>query len=400
MRYRNARLADARVVDIDVLDGIIVSVTEAESSPVVSDVVDLGRRLVLPAFVEPHAHLDKALLSERIDNPSNDLLGAIRAIEAARGSITYDDIVDRASRAAEMFARNGVSSIRTHADTMSENGLQSVRALIDVKQRCAPFIDIQVAMLLAWPVVGEEGARHRELAEEAIEAGIDVVGGCPHLDDHPEAALEYFLALAETHDLPLDLHADENLRPDSCDLERLADRILATRPNVRANASHCVSLGMQTLDVQRRTSAKVAEAGITVTTLPITNLFLQSRDVRVAMPRGITAISTLSEAGVVVAAGADNVQDPFNPMGRADPLETASLVVVAGHTDPETALHYVGAHARLAIGDPPCEIASGSRADFVALHAATVREAIAMQPSDRLVIHRGEMMFGQSRNTK
>lgn len=396
MRFTNARLPDARIVDIDIEAGVIASVSPAGSSSSSAQVVDLEHKLVLPAFAEPHAHLDKALLSERIDNPSNDLMGAIHALDDARHSITFDDIVDRGVRAAELFARNGATSIRTHADTMDANGLQSVNALLEVKRRCAGFVDIQVAMLLAWPVVGESGARHRDLAEEAVAAGVDVIGGCPHLDDHPEEALEYFLALAERHKLPLDLHADENLRPDSRDLERLADRMLATRPTVLANASHCVSLGMQPAETQRRTAEKVASAGISVTALPITNLFLQSRDVRVAMPRGITAITSLMEAGVVVAAGADNVQDPFNPMGRADPLETASLMVVAGHVDPDTALRCVGRQAHVAVGQIPPGLNPGDRADFVALNASSPREAVAMQPSNRMVIHRGAVVFGQS----
>lgn len=397
MRFRNARLPDSRVVDIDVRGGLIVGVTEAGSTAGEprADSIDLHRRLVLPAFAEPHTHLDKALLAERIDNPTNDLMGAIRALEAHRESITYADIVTRASRAASLFASHGVAKLRTHADTMSENQLQSVNALLEVKKKCADFIDIQVAMLLAWPVCGDDGAEHRELAEEAVRAGVDVVGGCPHLDDQPEAAVEFFLALAERHNLPLDLHADENLRPSSRDLRTLAERMLATNPRVRVNASHCVSLGMQDEHEQRETARFVAEAGITVTALPMTNLFLQARDIAVGPPRGITAVGILRSEGVTVAAGADNVQDPFNPMGKADPLETASLMVVAGHVDPAFALSAVSGNAHSAIGTKSPSIEAGEAADFVVLDVATPREAIAAQPDDRVVIHRGSVIHGQ-----
>lgn len=396
MRFVNARLSDGRRVDIDVRDGVVVAVhdlpgmRQPEKQP---DVVDLRDGLLLSAFVEPHTHLDKALLSERIENPTNDLMGAIAAIEEGRSTITHDDIVDRACRAAHLFARNGVAILRTHADTMSANKLQSVNALLEVKKRCADFIDIQVAMLLAWPVVGPSGAEHRELAAEAVHAGVDVVGGCPHLDEAPEAAVEFFLEFAESHGVPLDLHADENLRPASRDLRLLAERAIATRPRVRLNASHCVSLGVQSEVEQRTTAGLVAKAGISVTVLPMTNLFLQGRDQRVAQPRGLTAIEALRDAGVTVAAGADNVQDPFSPMGKADPLETACLMVAAGHVDPLFALAAVSANAATAIGVEAGGPRVGSVADFVVFDATTSREAIAMQPPRR-VIHRGRLVFG------
>lgn len=398
MRFTNARLADSRVVDIDVQDGVITRIGGPSSAPLRPDehIVDLRGRLVLPAFAEPHTHLDKALLSERIVNPTNDLMGAIRALEANRDSITRADIVERATRAATRFASNGVSVLRTHADTMSDNGLESVEALLEVKRRCSSFIDIEVAMLLAWPVVGAEGAAHRELAEEAVRIGVDVVGGCPHLDDHPEEAVEYFLGLAERHRLPLDLHADENLRPTSRDLRVLAERMLATRPRVRANASHCVSLSTQNEREQRETARLVSEAEISVTALPMTNLFLQARDLVVAQPRGITPVNLLRSEGVIVCAGADNVQDPFNPLGKADPLETASFMVVAGHVEPEFAVDSVCANSLQAMGRTPVAIEAGRVADFVALDAATSRQAVADQPANRVVIHRGEIVFGQA----
>jgi len=94
-----------------------------------------------------------------------------------------------------------------------------------------------------------------------------------------------------------------------------------------ATASHCVSLGMQDAPRQREIAELVAGAGIGVVALPHTNLYLQGRG-SAPMPRGLTAVAALRDAGVNVAAGADNLQDPFNPMGRGCPFETASLMVL------------------------------------------------------------------------
>ena len=399
------RLASVHVpslghVDLDIDKGVISSITAAGTTAIDAEVHDLNGHVLLPGFVEPHAHLDKAFLADRINNPSGDLLGAIRGLEAVRDTITFDDIVQRAVSAAQLMSCNGVTSIRTHADTTVNGGLTSVLALLEAKKLCASFIDIQVAMLLTWPVTGNEGANNRSLAREAIAAGIDVVGGCPHLDHDPRGAVEYFLSLAMDNNLPLDLHADENLRPTSQDLDYLAQIVLSDNLQHPLSASHCVSLSIQDEHTVRSTAERVSAAGINVTALPHTNLFLQGRDSTTNTPRAITPVSILRTAGVNVAAGADNVQDPFNPMGRADPLETASLMVMASHQTADEAIQMVTSCASKVVHNQFASVAVGQQANLVAVPASNVREAIAMGPPDRFVVYGGVVITNQKRNIK
>lgn len=337
-----------------------------------------GGHIHLPMLVEPHAHIDKAFLAERVRNESNDLMGAIIALDAARDSITPADTFDRAVRALRMYAANGVATVRTHADVTLANGLESLEALLQARDECAGFIDVQVAMLLSWPVTGTDSAPLRALAERAVEAGTDVVGGCPHLDDDPAGAVEYLHSLALASGLPLDLHADENLDPASRDLELLADLMLRTGSDVSAVASHCVSLSVRTEQEQRAVARKAARAGISVVCLPQTNLYLQANGVHTAPPRALTPVRLLLEEGVNVCAGGDNLQDPFNPMGRADPLEAANLLVTVAHLGPEEALECVAASAARAVGAAP-----DSR--MLTVRASTVREALATGGPDRRV---------------
>jgi cytosine deaminase len=334
--------------------------------------------IALPAFAEPHAHLDKAFLAEVVDNPSGDLLGAIRAMEANRHLVTLADTIERAERAARLLLANGTTAIRTHADMTMENGLKSVEALITVRERLRGEVDIQVAVLCGWPSTGVRGADHRALLREAIAMGVDLVGGCPHLEDDAHEANDNFLTIAAEAGLPVDLHTDETLDPTMLALDDLACRVVATGFPHRVTASHCCSLGMQPVDVQRAVAERVAEAGIGVVVLPHTNLYLQGRDHQAAMPRGLTAVKALREAGVVVAAGADNLQDPFNPVGRGDPLETASLMMMAAHLLPGEALASVSTDARAVMGLARTD-------DQVHVRAATVREAIAFGPPGRTV---------------
>ena len=364
------------------------------------NVVSLDGYVVTSTFVEPHAHLDKAFLADRISNPGGDLMGAIQGLGAVRDTITHADIVERAMRAVRLMSANGVTSIRTHADTTISGGLSSVLALLEVKERCAHFMDIQVAMLLEWPVTGAAGKEHQALARDAIAAGIDVVGGCPHLDPDPRGAVEYLLELAMNAGLPLDLHADENMRASSSDLEHLADIVIRDNFSHQMNASHCVSLSVQSeLDIDR-IATKVATAGISVTALPQTNLFLQERGVSTTPARAITPINRLRHAGVVVAAGADNLQDPFNLVGRGDPLEIASLLMVSAHVSAPDALEMISTHAHQAIHGVGSSLATDQPANFVATPAANLRESIAMGPPDRIVVYGGVVLDKQIRNRK
>lgn len=399
--FTNAQLLDGSIVDIAIANGLFAWIGVPTQSPIpCGNTVDLNGYVVTTSFVEPHAHLDKAFLADRISNPSGDLLGAVRGLEAARSTITHNDIIERATRAVHLMSKNGVTSIRTHADTTMSGGLSSIHALIEVKDKCVNFMDVQVAMLLEWPVTGVAGKKHLSLARDAISAGIDVVGGCPHLDPDPRGAVELLLDLAVEAGLPLDLHADENMRPDSSDLEHLADIAIRDNLSHQMNASHCVALSTRSeVDIDRIAS-KVSAAGITVTALPQTNLFLQERGKSTSPARAITPIHRLKRAGVSVAAGSDNLQDPFNLVGRGDPLEIASLLMVSGHVSAIEAIQMISTHAHHAIHGVGSSLAIDQPANFVATPAANLRESIAMGPPDRIVVYGGVVLDNQIRNRK
>jgi len=384
---QDALLADGTTTSLRICAGLVASV--GGSAEINDERLNAHGALVLPAMAEAHAHLDKAFLAETVMNRTGDLMGAILAMEVAHGTITERDTAARAERAARLIARNGATVIRTHADVTKDNELSSVSALLAVRDRLRDVVDIQVFALTGFPSLGLEGARQRALLREAISMGIDGIGGCPHLEPDPHAANESFLTLAAEAGLPLDLHVDETLDPSRFALADLAERVIASGFPHRVAASHCVSLVMQSAQVQAQISERLAEAGISVIALPSSNLYLQGREHGVATPRALTAVAALRAAGVNVAAGADNLQDPFNPVGRGDCLETASLMVMAGHLLPRDAYATVSSAARMAMGLAVAGVEVGMVADLVLLPARTTREAIAFAPGDRTVIRAG-----------
>ena len=401
---RSARLADGRLVDVRCADGVIAAVqprgAQGETMLGVEpgDIAhDLDGWLLLPAPAEPHAHLDKALSADRVPNPAGDLKGAIEAWASYRPRLTFDDVVERAERAARRLVANGCTAIRTHVDVADDVQVMCVAALVEVRRRLADLLDLQIVALLApWA--------DWALLREAVAAGADVIGGVPHLATDPAAMQTFCLDLAAELGVPVDLHTDEHLDPAGLDVRSLAAWVARTGFPHGVTASHCVSLGVQAPDVQRAVAEEIAAAGVSVVTLPQTNLYLQGRDQPCGTPRGLTALAALHAARVVVGAGADNLQDPFNLVGRGDPLETAALLVMAGHLLPDDAYALISSGARRVMGLPAARatsvIAVGSPAELLALEAATVRAAVADAPGGRLVVHSGAIVAGRPPATK
>jgi cytosine/creatinine deaminase len=388
----NAQLQDGSLVDIEIDDatGTITGIEPLKGeSPRTG--VNLNGDVLSIAPIEPHAHLDKVLTAQLVPNPKGDLMGAIQGWTSFFPSLTVTDMVSRATQAARELVSSGVTTIRTHVNVHEGIDLKAMEALLQVRADLAPIVDIEVVSLTGW-VTGGNDENRRLLRESVMMDPSVVVGGCPHLDVTPNEATDVALDLAGELGRKIDLHTDENLEPHSQDLRYLAERILKTGFAGAAAASHCCSLAMQELGLQRDTAAIVAQAGVAVIALPQTNLFLQARDHTVAPPRGLTSVGVLREAGAVVAAGADNVRDPFNSMGRHDPCETAALMVMAGHFVPGDAWDCVTSAAAVALGRPAPTIAVGQPADLVSLPGADLADAISRADQARRVWKRGRLV--------
>jgi cytosine deaminase len=245
-----------------------------------------------------------------------------------------------------------------------------------------------VVALVSNPMAGQAGQDLRR----ALREGADVAGGCPHLDPDPDGAVGICLDAAGEAGVPMDLHTDETLNPRMLTLATMADLVTRTGFPHQVTASHCVSLGVQEARTRQRVAEAAAAARIAVVALPQTNLYLQGRDHPAATPRGLTAVTALREAGATVAAGGDNLRDPFHPVGRGDALEVAALMVTCGHLSPEAALDSVTAAPREALGLPPVLIAPGSRADLVALPAVDALDALGAASAHRTVWRAGAIV--------
>jgi cytosine deaminase len=393
-----AALADGRVVNVRLAGGLIESVGVPGNAPwnapgrlpAADDRLDLAGFLLLPAPAEPHAHLDSSLVGGAATNRSGDLAGAVEGWRPYQASVGRDDFARRAMTAALMGLSNGATAIRSHVSVTSAIGLRAAEALIEVRERLRGQMEIQ---LVAFPMqlTGMAEEEDRRLLRAALELGVDAVGGGPYRDPDPAAYHETVLAIAAEFGRPVDLHTDETLDREVLTLPDLASRVRASGFRHRVTASHCVSLGVQPPAVIRGVAEQVAAAGVAVICNPQTNLYLQARRYESAPPRGLTAVRQLREAGVLVAGGGDDVRNPFNPVGRVDPLETASLLVTAGHLTVEDAYDAVSVAARAVMGLPAVRVEAGYPAELLAVRATTLAEVLA-GGADRVVIHEGRVV--------
>ncbi|MDJ0335813.1 amidohydrolase family protein [Salinibacterium sp. G-O1] len=386
---RNATLPDGCLVDVELIEDVVRTVRPASDSPLVDDygTLDLTGFMLLPAPAEPHAHLDKALSWDLINPPAGDLGRAIESWRAYSTVMTVQSIADRAREQALTMLRNGTTAVRCHVDMLvGPEPLRGVEALVQVRRELAGLMDIELVAL-----AGSDASD--ATVEAALDLGVDLVGGAPHLAPSPGEDLRRLLAIAERRGVGVDLHTDEGLTGDPTIIEFAR---IVRNWTVPVSAGHCVRLGTLEAAQLDEVITEILASDIGIISLPITNLYLQGWDHPVSTPRGITALRSLLDAGVRVGAGADNVRDPFNPVGRSDALETASLLVTAAHLSLDEAYAAVSTGARSVMSLPRAGVSVGSRAELIAVRGSTMSEVIATASPDRFVIHAGRLV-SQSR---
>ena len=390
---RNATLPDDRTgIDVGVADGYIVTIkphldAEADS------VIDADGQLLSPPFVDPHFHMDATLsLGLPRLNRSGTLLEGIALWGELKPLLTHEAVVERALRYCDLAVSQGLLAIRSHVD-ISDPRLITVDALLEVRARVAPYIELQ---LVAFPQDGyfrSPGAV--ELLRAALDRGVDIVGGIPHFERTMAAgtaSVEELFRLAADRGLPIDIHCDESDDPLSRHVETMAAETHRFGLGRRATASHVTSMHSMDNYYASKLIALIAESGMNVIANPLINITLQGRHDTYPKRRGLTRVPELLAAGVPVAFGKDCTMDPWYSLGSADMLEVAHMTVhVAQMTAPDAmrlCFHSVTTASAQVMGLTGYGIEVGNRADFVLLQARSAVEAVRLKPT-RLVVVKG-----------
>lgn len=394
---RNATLdTTAEPVEVGVKDGVITAVSSAEL-PSANRIIDAEGRMISPAFIEPHFHLENALLWEGTRNTSGTLREAIEVYGKIKGSMPIDDIVRRGSVALRASIQNGVQWFRSHVDIDRVAQLHLLEANVALRKKFTHLIDIQ---LIAFPQMGM--ARDPEVIDlmwRAMENGADVVGGMPHGEKNMDDAarqIEIAFEIAKKYDADIDMHVDETDDPYWHSLEHLAEQTIENGWEGRVTAAHCCAMSAWNDPMAARIIEKVAKARINVVTMAPINLMLEGRGDRHPKRRGIARVKELLEAGVNVSCGQDDLKNMFYSYGNMDPLDVAFVVALAAHmSSPEeiqAAFDMPRYNAAKIFGLRNYGIHEGADANMVLIDSQSAVDALRRRPARRYVIRNGEVL--------
>lgn len=385
---RQARIAGREGLwDLDIEAGRIAALMPWQTASARSDasVLDAQGRLLTPPFVEPHVHLDAALTAgQPAFNRSGTLFEGIQRWSERKQTLTVEDVKQRAARALQWQIAGGIQFVRTHCD-VTDPSLTALRALLELKAEVADRVSLQI---VAFPQEGIVSyPRGRELMEEALRLGADVVGAIPHFEftrDGGVTSLGIAFDLAERYDRLLDIHCDEIDDEQSRFLEVVAAEAHQRGLGARTTASHTTAMGSYNDAYAYKLFRLLRMAGLNFIANPLVNIHLQGRFDSYPKRRGITRVKELLEAGLNVCFGHDDIVDPWYPLGTGNMLQVLHMGLhvcqVMGHDALSDCLKLITTHSAraMALGDA-YGIEVGRPANFLLLDARSEYEAVRRQ---------------------
>ncbi|NEQ77470.1 MAG: cytosine deaminase [Okeania sp. SIO2C9] len=390
------------LVDIEISKGHIIQVIyssthlpslETENIPT----VDLKGGQVWPCFVDMHTHLDKGHIWMRSPNSDGSFDGALDAeAKDAKEYWNAEDIYRRMEFGLKCSYAHGTKAIRTHLahlECFAEQGNISLDVFQTLQKEWEGRLILQpVSLVSADYYLTEAGEK---LADKIADIG-GILGAFPLMNSDLDNQLERLFSLAKERQLDLDLHTDENGDPNSRVLYKVAEKAIIHQFSGKIICGHCCSLAVQTPEQVTATLKLVKEAGISIVSLPMCNLYLQNRqDNHTPKWRGVTLLHELKKQGISVAVASDNCRDPFFGFGDHDVLEVFNMSVRIAHLD-------------MPYGDWPCAVTKtpadliglpnigrigvGLPADLILFKGRSFSELLSRPQHDRVVLRNGQVI--------
>ena len=394
---RNAVLPDGRCgMSLAVCDGRFVEIAAGLDAPAQA-VLDAGGQLVSPPFVDAHFHMDATLSygMPRV-NQSGTLLEGIALWGELKPELNFEALVERALGYCDWAVGRGLLAIRSHVD-ICDARLLAVEALLEVKRRVAPYLELQ---LVAFPQDGllrSPGAM--ENLKRALDLGVEVIGGIPHFERTMEDgahSVRLLCRLAAERGLRVDMHCDESDDPLSRHIETLTAETFHHGLKGRVTGSHLTSMHSMDNYYVSKLLPLMAEAQMQVVANPLINITLQGRHDTYPKRRGMTRVPELLAHGINLAFGQDCVLDPWYSLGSGDMLEVANMGLHVAQMTSQAAMRQcfdaVTTNPARILGLESYGLAVGCNADFVLLQAHDPVEALRLRATRLKVYRRGRLL--------
>ncbi|HKW53308.1 MAG TPA: amidohydrolase family protein [Stellaceae bacterium] len=389
---RNARLAggkDSAPVDIGIDKGRIVAIGPRLKADGPS--FDAKGRLACPGLIETHIHLDKSRIIDRCAPQERKTLSPIVGVAPLKKSMTVEDVHTRAARTLEQCILHGTTRMRTQVEVdpgMGMRGFEGVAAVIaDYKWA----IDVQMCVFPQEGLTNYPGTD--ELLVEALRRGAPVVGGAPRYDSDGAAQVRRIFELAREFDVDIDLHLDVGPTPEGMYIHQVRELTDKYKRGGRVVVGHMAKLSLLPPAELAKIARSLADAGIAVTVLPATDLFLMGRDQEHSVRRGVADANFLVEHGVNCSLSSNNILNPATPYGDCSLVRMANLYANVIQLDRPAQLrecfNMLTERSAKLLNLKDYGFAPGQPADVVILDAESPEQAIAEISRPVAVFKRG-----------
>jgi cytosine/creatinine deaminase len=340
---------------------------------------DAGGKLVCGGLIETHIHLDKAGIIGRCSICAGTLAEAVSETAKAKSAFTEEDVYERASLVLEKAILNGTTRLRTFVEVDPRAGYRSLDAITRLKADYADAIEVEICAFAQEGLTNEPATE--AMLETALQSGADLVGGCPYTDPQPVEHIRRIFDLGERFGVPVDFHLDFHLDPRSSDLPEIIAQTMTRRYEGRVSIGHVTNLSAATSEELEALGKSLANAGIAVTALPATDLFLMGREFDRLTPRGVAPIHRLAAEGVVTTLSTNNVLNPFTPFGDVSLMRMANLYAniaqIGAPADLEGIFDMITVRAAKLVGKGRKSLEVGAPADLVIFDACSSSDAVA-----------------------
>ncbi len=326
---KNATLlgaSDEISADIGIAGGNIVAIESGLSGD--AETLDMNGRLAIPGFIESHIHLDKACILDRCKSQEGTLDEAIREVSAAKKAFSVEDIRTRAIKTLEKCILQGTTRMRAHLEVDPVIGMKSIDAVLPLVAEYSWAIDLEICVFPQEGLLNNPGTD--ELMVEALKRGAHVVGGCPYTDSNPRGQIERIFEMAREFDVDIDFHLDFDTSPEGMTAGDVCELTEKNGYGGRVAIGHVSKLSALPPDQLASIARMLANAGVAVTVLPSTDLYLMGADRSHDIVRGVAPVHKLIEEGVNCTLSTNNVLNPFTPFGDCSMIRMANLYANIG----------------------------------------------------------------------
>lgn len=397
---RHARLAtapEAPPVDIGIASGRIVAI-EPSLAAGAAEYAAAGN-LVCAGFVETHIHLDKSCIIDRCPPETDRQANAVPRVAAVKHTFTVEDVYDRARRTLEKCLKHGTTRMRTHLELDGGVELRSFEAIDALRRDYAWAIDLEICV---FPQEGlTNNPRADELLVEALKRGAKVIGAAPNYDPDHAGQIHRIFALAREFGVDIDMHLDSGNSPDAMDIHLVCELTEKYGLGGHVAVGHGCKYSTMPPDELKALARRIASAGVAVTVLPATDLFMMGRDQDHSVRRGVADVNLLTEHGVNCSISSNNVLNPFTPLGDCSLLRMGNLQanvcqISHAHRLRECFAMLTERSAKLMnLNDYGIRI--GNPGDIVVVDAATPEQAVAEITPPLAVFRRGRRTVTRAR---